>query len=452
MQHQYPAIIRVVKMNSHASLGSSLAHNYRTMKVPHADESRTHLNEDWKPAKTPAAIKAAIRERVSTADRIAKRAVIALEYLVSAPREAFSEHGGHLDWRPYFKDALTWIEQRHGTANVIAANIQLDETTPHLVVYVCPLVQHPERKRQREVAGKVDPATGKQFRERREFVEPAHVALSANHYMGSRDKLIKLQSDFAEQVGKRHGLRRGVERSALTHVDLKTYHDALMRGFQQRLDIPPELLKPKSSMLGFRRESPEEMAARVTKVLQEQVEGLMARLATADIDRQRAKEWERTAARAREALATEKAAHQKTHEQLVSLVGGLAETQIQKIQEYRQKVLRKRQELKQQREAEEQARLEQQHREKEQAMVDRLKQLSPVELAQLSDEERAPLWRLLAKRSDLGATQDKFLESGYFHFDGSVIRAPETEQPSQSPGADSPSPKPWVPAWAKPSL
>lgn len=445
MQHQYPAIIRVVKMNSHASLGSSLAHNYRTMKVPHADESRTHLNEDWKPAKTPAAIKAAIRERVSMADRVARRAVIALEYLVSAPREAFSEHGGHLDWRAYFKDALTWIEQRHGAENVIAANIQLDETTPHLAVYVCPLVQHPERKRKREVAGKVDPATGKQRREKREFLEPAHVALSANHFMGTRDKLIQLQSDFAEQVGKRHGLRRGVERSALTHVDLKTYHDALMRGFQQRLDIPPELLKPKSSMLGLRRESPEEMAARVTEALQTQVEGLMAQLATARMDRQRAKEWEWTAARARKDLATEKAAHQKTHEQLVSLVGGLTKTQIQKIQEYRQKVLRKRQEVKQHREAEEQARLEQQHREKEQAMVDRLKQLSPVELAQLSPDERIPLWRLLAERSDLGELQDKFLESGYFHFDGSV-RAPEhkqAEKPSVKP------PEPWVPAWAK---
>lgn len=452
MQHQYPVIVRAVKINSYAKLGSSLAHNYRTMVVPHVDEKRTYLNEDWKPASTPDAIKAAIREHVSMADRVAKRAVIALEYLITAPFEAFEENGGHVKWKPYFKDALAWLEQRHGSENVIAANIQLDETTPHLVVYVCPLVQYPEKKREREVAGKVDPATGKQRREKREFLEPAHIALSANYYMGSRDKLIQLQSDFAEQVGNRHGLRRGVERSALNHVDLKTYHDALMKGLQQRLDISPALLTPKSSMLGLRRESPEEMAVRVTEALQTQVEGLMAQLATAQLDRQRAKEWELTAARARNELAAEREAHQKTREFFKKLVGGLTDKQLQKVVEFRQNVLRKRQELKQQREAEEQARLEQQHREKEQAMVDRLKQLSPVELAQLSDEERAPLWRLLAKRSDLGATQDKFLESGYFHFDGSVIRAPETEQPSQSPGADSPSPKPWVPAWAKPSL
>tara|TARA_R110000751_G_scaffold46952_13_gene105306 strand:- start:2436 stop:2747 length:312 start_codon:yes stop_codon:yes gene_type:complete len=103
-------------------------------------------------------------------------------------------------------------------------------------------------------------------------------------------------------------------------------------------------------------------------------------------------------------LAAEREAHQKTREFFKKLVGGLTDKQLQKVVEFRQNVLRKRQELKQQREAEEQARLEQQHREKEQAMVDRLKQLSPVELAQLSDEERAPLWRLLAKRSDLGTT------------------------------------------------
>lgn len=452
MQHQYSVIVRAVKINSYAKLGSSLAHNYRTMVVPHVDEKRTHLNEDWKPASTPDAIKAAIREHVSMADRVAKRAVIALEYLITAPFEAFEENGGHVKWKPYFKDALAWLEQRHGPENVIAANIQLDETTPHLVVYVCPLVQYPEKKREREVAGKVDPATGKQRREKREFLEPAHIALSANHYMGTRDKLIQLQSNFAEQVGKRHGLRRGIERSALNHVDLKTYHDALMKGLQQRLDISPALLTPKSSMLGLRRESPEEMAVRVTEALQTQVEGLMAQLATAQLDRQRAKEWELTAARARNELAAEREAHQKTREFFKNLVGGLTDQQLQKVVEFRQKVLRKRQEVKQQREAEEQAQREQQHREKEQAMIDRLKQLLPVELAQISDEERAPLWRLLATRSDLGATQDKFLESGYFHFDGSVIRAPETEQPSQSPGADSPTPKPWVPAWAKPSL
>ena len=448
MSHLHPAIIRVIKMNSYAKLGSSLAHNYRTMRVPHADENRTHLNEDWKPAKTPTAVTAAIRERVSMADRIAKRAVIALEYLVSAPCEAFVEHGGHLQWRPYFKDALAWIEQRHGAANVIAANIQLDETTPHLVVYVCPLVQYPEKKRTREVAGKVDPATGKQRREKREFVEPAHIALSANHFMGTRDKLIQLQSDFAEQVGKRHGLRRGVERSALTHVDLKTYHDALMRGFQQRLDIPPELLKPKSSMLGLRRESPEEMAARVTEALQTQVEGLMAQLATARLDRQRAKEWERTAARAREDLATEKAAHQKTHKQLVSLVGGLTDQQVQKVKEYRQGILHKRQEAKRQREAEEKARLEQQRLEKERAMVDRLRQLSPAGLAQLSPEERAPIWRLLAERRDLGEVQDRFLESGYFDVYGRVIRTAE-KSPPQDTSTEKPGPK--MPEWLKPS-
>lgn len=448
MSYQHPTIIRVAKLSTYAKLGSSLAHNYRTMPVPHADKKRTHLNEDWKPAKTPAAIKAAIRERVSVADKIAKRAVIALEYLVSAPFEAFEENGGHLKWKPYFKDALAWLEKRHGVENVIAANVQLDEKTPHLVVYICPLINRPEKQRERKVLGKIDPSTGKQIREKREFVESAHIALSANHYVGTREKLIQLQSDFAELVGQPHGLRRGIERSALTHVDLKAYHDALMKGFQQRLDIPAALLKPKSSMLGLRRESPEEMAARVTEALQTQVEGLMAQLATADINRQRAKEWEWTAARARKDLAAEKDAHQKTHEQLVSLVGGLTEKQLQSIKDYRQKVLHKRQEAKRQRVAEEKARLEQQQFEKERVMADRLKQLSPLEMAQLSPEERAPLWRLLAGRRDLGEIQDRFLESGYFDIYGSVIRTPE-KTPPQEPSTEKPGPK--MPDWLKPS-
>ncbi|TDV89192.1 plasmid recombination enzyme [Halomonas alkaliantarctica] len=448
MSHQHPTIIRAVKLSTYAAIGSSLAHNYRTMPVPHADEKRTHLNEDWKPASTPSAIKAAIRERVSLADRVAKRAVFALEYLVSAPFDAFAENGGPVSWKAYFTDALEWLERRHGAENVIAANIQLDEKTPHLVVYVCPLVQYPEKKREREVVGKTDPATGKQRREKRKFFEPAHTSLSANYFMGSREKLIRLQSDFAEQVGKQHGLRRGVERSALNHVDLKAYHDALMKGVQQHLDIPADLLKPKTGMLGMRRETPDALAERVTEALQGQVDGLMAQLATADIDRQRAKEWELTAARARKELTAEKAAHQKVKESLEGLTGGLTDKQVQKVMEYRQAVLRKRREVKQQREAEEKARLEQQNREKEQAMVDRLKQLSPVELAQLSSDERIPLWRLLSERNDLAELQDKFLESGYFHFNGRVISTPE-KVPPQDPGLQKSGPE--MPHWLKPS-
>ncbi|WP_075882082.1 MobV family relaxase [Vreelandella massiliensis] len=448
MAAQYPAIIRAIKLNSFATLGSSLAHNYRTMSVPHADKSRTHLNEDWKDASTPSAIKAAIKQRIKLADKVHPKAVVALEYLVSAPHEAFEEQGGPVAWRAYFQDALKWLEQRHGADNVVAANIQLDERTPHLVVYVCPLVHYAEKTRRRWVMGGKDPVTGRQNREMREFVEPAHIKLSSNFFMGGRDKLTRLQSNFAEQVGKKHGLRRGVERSALTHIDLKKYHDALMKGVQQRLNIPADLLKPKSNMLGIRSESPEDLAARVTEALQSQVEGLMAQLATAKIDRQRAWEWEQTAAQAQEELKAEKDAHQTTKKTMEGLVGGLTDDQLQKVSEFRQGILRKRKEAKQQREAEEKARIEKQQRDREAAMITRLQQLSPEVLATLPDEDRLPLWRFLTKRRDLTELQDKFFDSELFHTNGAVIRTPE-EAPAQASSA--PKPGPETPDWLKPS-
>jgi predicted ATPase len=41
----------------------------------------------------------------------------------------------------YFKQAVDWLEQRHGKHNVVATSIHRDETTPHLVAYVVPLDQ-----------------------------------------------------------------------------------------------------------------------------------------------------------------------------------------------------------------------------------------------------------------------------------------------------------------------
>ena len=61
----------------------------------------------------------------------------------SAANEA--EHGGETDATAYFRDALAFLEDRHGAANVVAVNVQNDESAPHLVVYVIPLVERPAR-------------------------------------------------------------------------------------------------------------------------------------------------------------------------------------------------------------------------------------------------------------------------------------------------------------------
>ena len=75
----------------------------------------------------------------------------------------------------YFNDALKWLRERHGGANVVYAGIHRDETTPHMYAYVVPL----------------DEATGR---------------LNARKWLGGAKALSEMQTDFAANVGARHGL------------------------------------------------------------------------------------------------------------------------------------------------------------------------------------------------------------------------------------------------------
>lgn len=75
----------------------------------------------------------------------AKSPVLCLEYLITARAEAFKEHSGETDALAYFRDALAFLEARHGSDKIVAVNVQNDESAPHLVAYVAPLVERPAR-------------------------------------------------------------------------------------------------------------------------------------------------------------------------------------------------------------------------------------------------------------------------------------------------------------------
>ena len=67
--------------------------------------------------------------------------------------------------------------------------IQLDETTPHLVAYVVPI----------DKKGK----------------------LNCRHFLGGREKMTAMQTDFANVVGAKYGLQRGQEGSKAKHEEVK---------------------------------------------------------------------------------------------------------------------------------------------------------------------------------------------------------------------------------------
>lgn len=196
-------ILRSEKLTSFGSIAGSAGHTFREIPTPNADPARTHLNKTLG-AQTSAEVRAAIAARLPAKRR--KDAVLAIEYLVAASPE-WCEATSAKTQREYFNGAIAWLRARHGAENVVCVNLQLDEKSPHLVAYVVPLTKDGR--------------------------------LSAKDFLGGRQVLSRMQTEFAEKVGAPVGLRRGIEGSKAKHTTAKQYAAALQRNPTLSTPAPP---------------------------------------------------------------------------------------------------------------------------------------------------------------------------------------------------------------------
>lgn len=183
-------ILRTEKLKTFGNIAGSGEHNFRERETKNADSIRTHLNKTSGAQDTEEVI-TGIKSRLSTVPTIRKNAVLALEYFIGASPEFFAS-ASEKQREAYFDDAEKWLKARHGVENVIAVTRQYDETSPHICAYVVP----------------IDPG-GK---------------LNCSHFQDGREKLQAMQTDFAERVGSRHNLERGIEGSTATHTTIKDYY------------------------------------------------------------------------------------------------------------------------------------------------------------------------------------------------------------------------------------
>ncbi len=219
----YPTVIRTTKLASIAAVKGSGRHTWHECETLNADAARTCTNSDWRGVRCADELADAVARRVALATEKAREPVLCIEYLITARAGAFIEHGGPVDADEYFRDALEWLERRHGAENIVAVNVQRDETAPHLVAYVVPLVEIAPKMRLRSVITGTN-ADGTKQREVREFAQAGGIRLSAAHFQGTPEKLRALQGDFAASVGARHGLTRGVEGSRADHQTIKQWY------------------------------------------------------------------------------------------------------------------------------------------------------------------------------------------------------------------------------------
>lgn len=179
------AILRYEKLKTLGNVSASLSHNYRTIKTPNADKSKTALNEHTFTSKWGAL--EAIKNRLPEKRR--KDAVPCIEFLITASP----------DWNgwntqkenAFFDQSKKWLEEKYGKDNVCSVSIHRDETTPHLVAYIVPLTEKG--------------------------------TLSAKAIVGNRSDMSKTQSSFASHV-ENLGLERGLESSKAEHTTIKQYY------------------------------------------------------------------------------------------------------------------------------------------------------------------------------------------------------------------------------------
>ena len=198
-----------------------------------------------------------VRDRLPEKRR--KDAVLAIEYLITASPEAMQAKDGRAQ-TAYFDDALKWLRERHGAANVVYAGIHRDESTPHMYAYVVPL----------------DEATGR---------------LNARRWLGGSKALSEMQTDFAATVGARHGLERGIKGSRAKHERVRRHYGLVNQAHDQAAELG--MLDKASLAVG-----------KPTKKAQEALESADATLALAH-------EFQ---ARQRAVKAREKALHHEGHE------------------------------------------------------------------------------------------------------------------------------------------
>jgi len=181
------AILRIQKLKSAVAVHRSLKHAFREQNTPNADPERTPDN-DHHGATSAREAMTAFRARLP--ERFRKDAVQCVEYLLTgSPEDMKGKSRQQQD--AYFADALTWLKAKHGAENVVYAGVHRDETTPHMYAYVVPRVGD---------------------------------KLNARSFFGGAKALNTMQTDFANQVGLKHGLQRGLEGSKARHKSIKQYY------------------------------------------------------------------------------------------------------------------------------------------------------------------------------------------------------------------------------------
>jgi hypothetical protein len=242
------AILRTQKLKSGIAVRRSMKHAFREQDTPNADPDRTPDNTHIGASDVDQAL---ARFNARLPDKVRKNAVLAVEYLITASPEDMKGKSRQ-EQDAYFRDGLEWLKRRHGVENIVYAGVHRDETTPHMYAYVVPLDRQ-----------------GK---------------LNCRSFLGGAQALSEMQTEFAQEVGKQHGLARGLEGSKARHTRIQQYYARV----QQATPKTPSIDVPEAKMLEGKETYGRRVAQSVLDQLGPEVRSLQAKAAHADLAKQQA--------------------------------------------------------------------------------------------------------------------------------------------------------------------
>lgn len=185
------AIIRMQKFKAPDVKGMQI-HNYREKEShtnPDIDQDKTGLNYDLlndSKIEFPKAIQREIDERYTGQKTIRKDAVRLCEFVVTSDRDFFDKLSPE-DEKRFFKESLSFLQERYGKENMLYGIVHRDEKTPHMHVGMVPITND-----------------GK---------------LAAKQFFGKKTELQQLQTKFHEHVTEKgFDLERGVS-SDRKHIE-----------------------------------------------------------------------------------------------------------------------------------------------------------------------------------------------------------------------------------------
>jgi hypothetical protein len=274
-------IFRSEKLSKLSDVSKALSHDLRLRDTQNANPNLYEMN--IYSSKDKASVINKIESLIAGCDEIAKEdPVFCIQYFVGASPE--KKEDPNFNWSQFFDDALNSLKEKHGAENVVFSAIHYDETTPHMTVYVVPVVNVPASTRKRNViTGRDD--NGNPIRETKEFTQKAVRRLSAAHWLDGSKKTSALQDWFHDNVGIKHGLDRGVRGSEAKHTRIKQFYSEINSEIE-KINLP--------DIRQINGETLKETQNRVTSDLSKQIAPVFEKARSAAVYKKKNKEAQQT--------------------------------------------------------------------------------------------------------------------------------------------------------------